>query len=573
MEPFRFHLFVCAQQKPDGVPSCRACGSQALLDRLDREIQACGLGSEVQITTCGCMGLCDEGPIMIVYPAGLWYRRVQPSDIPEFVAKQLCDGEPVDRLLWKDASAIKAMSAEQTHKFREAMTSHVYELECQVAEQTIEHQRGINYRSSTETDLRIAATAFECQEGMAVTDANTVFLRVNRAFTEITGYSAKEIVGKKAEILRSDRHDAPFYAELTKCVRRHGGWSGEIWERRKNGEVYLVWLTITAVKDDTGKVANYVGTVTDMTEMKKVEEELRESKKLFQLLIEHAPISLLMLDRELRYVAVSRRFLEDTALVGKDIIGRSHYECQPEIPERWREAHRRALAGETVRYEADRFSPADGIELWIQWEAIPWRMANGEVGGIIIVSENITERKVAEEETTRLAFYDPLTSLPNRRLLLDRLKQALASAIRSRCKGALLFIDLDNFKTLNDSLGHDIGDLLLQQVAERLTNCVREVDTVARLGGDEFVVMLEELSESTKDAAVQVEIIGEKILTSLGRSYTLCKHEHLCTASIGAALFGESGENMEELLKQADIAMFRAKAEGRNTLRFFGFNL
>ena len=182
---------------------------------------------------------------------------------------------------------------------------------------------------------------------------------------------------------------------------------------------------------------------------------------------------------------------------------------------------------------------------------------------------DITERKQAEEEIKNLAFYDPLTHLPNRRLLLDRLKQALASSARSGREGALLFIDLDNFKALNDTLGHDIGDLLLKQVAQRLESCVREGDTVARLGGDEFVVMLEDLSEHDLEAAAQAETVGEKILATLNQPYRLGTHGHHSTPSIGVAIFSDHKQNQDELLKQADIAMYQAKKAGRNTLRFF----
>jgi diguanylate cyclase (GGDEF)-like protein len=179
------------------------------------------------------------------------------------------------------------------------------------------------------------------------------------------------------------------------------------------------------------------------------------------------------------------------------------------------------------------------------------------------------ERKAAENEIQSLAFFDSLTQLPNRRLLLDRLKQALASSLRSGRGGALLFIDLDNFKTLNDTLGHDMGDLLLQQVALRLKSCVRDGDTVSRLGGDEFIVMLEDLSEYPIEAAEQAECVGEKILATLNLSYQLATHEYRSTPSIGITLFSNHQQSKDELMKQADIAMYQAKKAGRNTLRFF----
>jgi len=173
------------------------------------------------------------------------------------------------------------------------------------------------------------------------------------------------------------------------------------------------------------------------------------------------------------------------------------------------------------------------------------------------------------EKVEHLAFYDPLTGLANRRLLYDRIKQALVFSARDGRMGALLFIDLDNFKTLNDTLGHDMGDLLLQQVAERLTSCVREGDTIARLSGDDFVVMLEELSKQDLEAAAQAETIGNKILNIINQPYQLASHQYRCTASIGMALFSDYDQSKEELLKHADIAMYQAKTAGRNALCFF----
>lgn len=295
-----------------------------------------------------------------------------------------------------------------------------------------------------EADLRVAATAFESQQGMLITDDRNVILRINRAFTDITGYTAEEAVGRTPHMLSSGRHDAAFYAAMWATVQRTGSWQGEVWNRRKNGEVYPQWLSITAVKGAAGDITHYVGALND-----------------------------------------------------------------------------------------------------------------------------ITLRKAAEEEIKYLAFYDFLTHLPNRRLLLDRLQQTLATNARSGRKGALLFIDLDNFKDLNDTLGHNQGDLLLQQAAQRLIICVREGDTVARLGGDEFVVMLDDLSENAQEAATQAEIVGEKILEALNQPYMLADREYQSTSSIGITLFRDHQENMDELLKQADLAMYQAKAAGRNGLRFF----
>ncbi len=288
--------------------------------------------------------------------------------------------------------------------------------------------------------LSIAATAFESQEGMMVTDANRIILKVNNAFSKTTGYDSQEVVGRTPRLLKSNRHDAYFYREIWECTNKTGGWQGEIWNRRKNGEVYPEWLTITAVKNSKGAVTHYIST---------------------------------------------------------------HFD--------------------------------------------------------------ITERKKAELKINELAFYDQLTGLPNRTLLLDRLRQAMAS--RSYC--ALMLIDLDNFKTLNDTLGHDMGDLLLKQVAERLSACVRAEETVARLGGDEFVVILSQLGALENNALNLTETIGEKILAALNQPYQIMEVTCHSTPSIGITLFKGQHVGTDELLKQADLAMYKAKDTGRNAMRFF----
>ncbi len=181
----------------------------------------------------------------------------------------------------------------------------------------------------------------------------------------------------------------------------------------------------------------------------------------------------------------------------------------------------------------------------------------------------LQQLKVAHDEIRNLAFFDSLTGLPNRRLLLDRLRQTLAASTRSNRKRALLFIDLDDFKTLNDTLGHHIGDLLLQEVARRITDCIRETDTVARLGGDEFVVLLQALPEIAEDAAAQAKTIAEKILATVDQPYLLAGRECRSSSSIGITVFGDPQDSTNEVLQQADIAMYQAKAAGRNTMHFF----
>jgi len=200
---------------------------------------------------------------------------------------------------------------------------------------------------------------------------------------------------------------------------------------------------------------------------------------------------------------------------------------------------------------------------------LPLRRPDGQIYALCGISTDITELKSNREAIHRLEFYDPLTRLPNRRLLMDRMQLTLATRDRTAHDGALLFIDLDHFKTLNDTLGHDVGDLLLQQVATRLTLCTRDQDTLARLGGDEFVVMLQELSTNVHEAARQAEVVAQKIVSTLAEPYLLGTQHYQSTVSVGIAMFSDPHSTQEELFKRGDLAMYQAKADGRNTLRFF----
>ncbi|WP_324733061.1 EAL domain-containing protein [Pseudomonas paeninsulae] len=225
--------------------------------------------------------------------------------------------------------------------------------------------------------------------------------------------------------------------------------------------------------------------------------------------------------------------------------------------------------GERVEYEEVLHNRKDGRAHTYLSVKLPLRDPDGRIYALCGISTDISEHKKSLEQIHRLAFYDPLTGLPNRRLLLDRLQHALAQAARNQLEGALLFIDLDNFKNLNDTLGHDQGDQFLQLVARRLSDEVRTEDTLARLSGDEFVLVLEGLSPQPEQALQLIDRVAGKLLQALAAPFDLPGHSHASTASIGVALFSECHGNADELLKHADLAMYKAKAAGRNTLRFF----
>jgi diguanylate cyclase (GGDEF)-like protein/PAS domain S-box-containing protein len=295
-----------------------------------------------------------------------------------------------------------------------------------------------------EQELRIAAVAFEARDGMIVTDAAGTILRVNRAFTDITGYRAEEAIGRTPALLRSGRQNDAFYRTLWEAIRREGRWQGEIWNRRKDGSVFPEWLSISAIRDGGGNITHFLGEFSELSEPREAQRKLME-----------------------------------------------------------------------------------------------------------------------------LAFYDSLTGLPNRRLLLDRLNQALAGSARGGEFGALLLLDLDQFKTLNDTRGHDVGDQLLVEVACRLRGALREVDTAARLGGDEFVVLLEDLGGEEMAAAASAEMAAEKIRAAIARPYALKGVDCHITTSIGITLFRNHDDQVDTLLKQADLALYQSKDAGRDTNRFY----
>lgn len=299
-------------------------------------------------------------------------------------------------------------------------------------------RREFNQNSSL--TAKLMSKVFEnASEGVVITAPDTTIISVNRAFTEVTGYSAAEVIGQKPDMLQSGRQDADFYQRMWDELMRVGQWQGEIWNCNKRGEIYLEWLSVTAVKDESGNLSHYIGIFSD-----------------------------------------------------------------------------------------------------------------------------ITTEKENEERLAHLAHYDQLTNLPNRILFDDRLKQALALARRGGKRLAVMFLDLDGFKAINDSYGHSAGDTLLQQVAGRLSECVRISDTVARFGGDEFTIVLSEI-DSKESAAM----IAFKIIEAIARPFDIGGNDAHVTASLGISLYPVDGQQANTLLKKADNAMYQAKRHGKNHHEFY----
>ncbi len=302
----------------------------------------------------------------------------------------------------------------------------------------------ITSQKALEQELRLSAMVFEAHDAMIITDDQGRIQRVNRRFVEMTGYSPEDVFGKTPSILKSGRHDDRFYRNLWKQLTDSGSWQGEIWNQRRNGEVYPQWTSISLIRDDKGTIIHFLSSMVDVSKQRRTEAE---------------------------------------------------------------------------------------VEF--------------------------------------LAYHDSLTGLPNRVLLFDRLNQALARSSRSGSIGASVFMDLDRFKNINDSLGHLVGDGMLKEFARRLKKLVRKDDTLARLGGDEFMMVLNELGPDQESATNKVLSIAEKFKASLAEPYHIREYELHTTSSIGVTLFSGDGETAEDIIRRADTAMYKAKEEGRNAIRFY----
>lgn len=296
------------------------------------------------------------------------------------------------------------------------------------------------------------------------------------------------------------------------------------------------------------------------------ESILEVSEERYRLTLENLPTGIIRFNRKLVVTYANTRVMQILQTPMERIIG---YNLTALTDTKVLAVLQQAVDGKRGRYEGEYRVADDRPPVWIGLTCIPVEAGQGDQGDCITVIDDISERKLAEGEIQRLAFTDSLTELPNRRLLNDRMKQALSACARSDSRGALILIDLDHFKTLNDTQGHVMGDMLLRQVATRLVTCVRDGDTVARLGGDEFVIMLKGLDSKLDDAALQAQVVGEKVIHVLTRPYDLAGNMHHSTPSLGITLFDGQKNSVDDLLKQVDLAMYQAKAAGRNTMRFF----
>lgn len=387
-----------------------------------------------------------------------------------------------------------------------------------------------------------------------ITDRHAHIIQVNASFSRITGYEEREVVGLTPSVLKSDCQPPEFYARMWAAIHLDGKWKGEIWNRRKNGEVYPQWLSISAVKDEEGALQYYMAMFLDLTEYKSAASKLRLHAQVFS----HAGEGIMITDTELRILSVNRAFTAVTGYTEAEAGGRTPALLRSGRHGRDFYARMWESLREHGRWQGEIWNRRKDGELYPEFLSITTlRDEKGNVTNYIGMFKDITERKQTEDKLKYLAHYDSLTGLPNRALLQDMLQDVTDGCGRSGERLGVLFIDLDRFKSVNDSMGHDAGDKVLRQMGERLKRAVRAEHIVSRLGGDEFIVVLRGLKRA--DEALET---ARRVTELLERPFDGADNEIYMTASIGISLYPDHGHDLESLMRHADLAMYEAKSQG-----------
>lgn len=425
----------------------------------------------------------------------------------------------------------------------------------------------ITERKRAEENLRLLDSGIQqATDAVIITEAaleppGPKIVFVNPAFERMTGYSAEELIGRTPRMLQGPDTDWDMLKRLKACLRKGSSFSSETVNYRKDGRAYYVEWSIAPLRDDKDRVTHFVAVQRDITERRTQEMEFR---KLSQAL-EQSPSIVVMTDTEGAIEYVNESFSRITGYILDEVRGKSTSLLKSDFTDEqtYKALWQTIQAGEDWHGEF-RNRKKDGSFYWEAATISPVKDAQGVIINFLKLAEDITEHKSLTARLEHLAYHDPLTHLPNRTLLQDRLEQAVARTKRSEKSFAALYLDLDNFKVVNDSMGHNFGDSLLREVAARLQRCVRDDDTVARWGGDEFVLLLNALRQP-EDAAT----IAHKVFESLSHPVELDEQKIHVNATLGIALYPQDAETTDDLLKHADIAMFRAKERGKNTYQFF----
>ncbi len=420
----------------------------------------------------------------------------------------------------------------------------------------------ITDRKRAEAELRQFQRAVEqCPVSIIITDTDARIQYANPKFTEITGYSREEILGRNPRLLKSGLTSDATYQQLWASLLDGQVWTGELCNRRKNGEIFWELARVLPITDSAGQVTHFLAVKEDVTERHRVEEQRRLALTVFQ----SSHDGILVTDAEGIILDVNRAFCELTGYSREEAIGHSSHLLDSGHHD---EGFFRQLFETVARQE--------------YWQGEIWNRTKAGAVGVVLMTisavrdgagqlthyvgvfSDITEKKESERRLEHLAHHDALTNLPNRSLFHDRLQQAMKKSRRDNQSLALLFIDLDRFKDVNDTLGHVVGDQLLVEAAQRIATCVRNSDTVARLGGDEFTVVLQGLEDQQA-----VERVARDVIEALAAPFILGQETACVSASIGIAICPDDAEDPETLTKAADQAMYKAKARGRNGFSFF----
>ncbi len=420
----------------------------------------------------------------------------------------------------------------------------------------------ITESKKAELELRKLSRALEqSPASVVITDTDGIIEYVNPKFEQISGYTASEAIGQNPRIMKSGDKSPEEYKEMWDTITAGKEWRGNFHNKRKDGSIYWESASISPLRNEQGEATHFIAVKEDVTAQKRAEDLLRMNATVFDTTTE----GIMVTDADNRIKTVNPAFSRITGYEASEVVGRdpsilsSGRQEKLFYQEMWETvAHQGHWSGEIWNRRKDG-------SVYPQWLSIASiKDEKSRVSEYVAIFSDITQRKENEEQIRYQANYDALTGLPNRSLLQDRLSQAIMSAGREGWGLALLFIDLDKFKVVNDSFGHVIGDELLQMVAVRIKACVREVDTVARFGGDEFVVLLQDISEPEDAAKVASKIIG-----TVSEVFDLSSREIFVGASIGITLYPEDADTPDTLLQNADMAMYLAKDTGRNRFQFF----
>jgi len=404
---------------------------------------------------------------------------------------------------------------------------------------------------------------------LTIVNADEKITMINKKGCEILGYKEKELIGKNwfdllvPQRIRDEVKDA-FHKLMAGGIRPVEYYENPL--LTKDGEERLIAFHNAVIRGPNDQIVVVLFSAEDITERKKTEEALTQERNLLQALIDNIPDAIYFKDDKNRFIRVNKARADLSGTTPENMIGKTDFDFFPQkqAKEVFADDSRVMESDRPLVDKVEKVTYADGTEHWLSVTKIPRHNEKGEAIGTMGISRDITTRKQQEEQLAYMATHDALTGFANRALFSDHLALALAHVQRNRQKFPIMLLDLDNFKDVNDRLGHSVGDKLLQAAGDRIKGILRKTDTVARMGGDEFLLLLPETTR-TED----IDVVAQKILATFQRPFLLGDHEVNTTTSIGIAIYPTDGKEADTLIKNADIAMYRVKRYGRNNYQYY----